>query len=953
MRTLSVLTLLVVLLTLPILADTNGTFANEPGYTFANTPAYSMDVRYDAESRTIEGSFDLQFSPESETVYFSLLANLDSEPNPFLSPRQQDAVYPFGFEPARISVISVELITDTVDEEAVPFRLLAMPASWQTYSLEETVLAVDLPTTTAESLVSLRCHFLTEAPRTTMGDQGVTNGILTWRFGWFPMLFPEQALIVEHDGVIGYEGMDSLPLVFPWLQLSATITVPAGSQLIVGTDIVEELANANVNPAGSEGSTGSEDSMGSEGSTSSVEMGGSATAVGQDEPDRSYVVRNESPSRSLAITIGPGYESYRLESTTDVEVFYLPHHEGDARWIATLALDILANYIEHYGPYPRSSLTIVENPTSHGHAFAADGIVWLSSRFFTHRDILFPGALNRVIEYVLAHEIAHQWVGLGTGIDLDAEAWLSEGLAQYLSVRYFEDRYGSLEPNVFVPQVPGIVGDFVTQQWGFFNLREHFIELPYLLTTQVGFDEELIKPTKNVQFGNAESVRLYDKGYLVARAIAAKIGFEAFERALTRAIVEKRADLLDARSFQTLLEEEADQSLAEFFDFWVFGPGSADYAIHILDRSVENNVHTTLVSVTRNGGVAQPIVVEATMQSEGTVRQEWDGIDETAVLEFTTPTWVARVTIDPDHHLPDRDRLNNHAPAKIVGAVSKNVLPLDAYVIAPDQETGGVIFSHLDRLRISISQTSASASIKVERNHRISIETSFAAPQLTGWLAYTYTTYGQPETGSAATYWEPAFAFTITGQRFVSNGKPLLALKFRATDLPSIAASGTQSVMFRVAPQGIGQTELSVQHEIRLFPGIYALGSARIGISNGDVPRSLQFSLSELHSIPLPRSNHIAAAKIALELPSPDSLPYSLFHLVMMDRVYSRLFVTAGAGWTSPDEFGTTSPSIEAGMEQIIELSTLGGLISLAAQIGIATPVLGEGVTTLYGKVSF
>ena len=927
---LFVLTLLVTLFTLPTLDNTNGVFANEPVYSPTNAPAYSMDVRYDAESRTIEGSFDLQFSPESETAYFSLLANLDSEPNPFLSPRQQDAVYPFGFEPAQILVISVELITDT-GEEDVPFRLLAIPPSWQTYSLEETVLAVDLPTTTAESLVSLRCHFLTEVPRTTMGDQGITKGILTWRFGWFPMLFPEQALIVEHDGVIGYEGMDSLPLVFPWSQLSATITVPAGSQLIVGTDIVEELANAK--------------------STNSANSASSAELV--DESDRSYVVRNESPSRSLALTIGPGYESYRLESTTDVEVFYLPHHEGDARLIATLALDILANYIEHYGPYPRSSLTIVENPTSHGHAFAADGIVWLSSRFFTHRDVLFPGALNRVIEYVLAHEIAHQWVGLGTGIDLDAEAWLSEGLAQYLSVRYFEDRYGSCEPNVFAPQVPGIVGDFVTQQWSFFNLREHLIELPYLLTTRAGFDEELIKPTKNVQFGNAESVRLYDKGYLVARAIAAKIGFEAFERALTRAIVEKRADLLDARTFQALLEEEANQSLAEFFDFWVFGPGSADYAIHILDRSVEDGVHTTLISVTRDGGVAQPVVIEATMQSEGTVRQEWDGIDETAILEFTTPTWVARVTIDPDHHLPDRDRLNNHAPAKIVGAVSKNVLPLDAYVLAPDHETGGVIFSHLDRLRISISQTSASASIKMERNHRISILTSFATPQLTGHLAYTYTTYGQPETGSAATYWEPAFAFTITGQRLVSNGEPLLALKFRATDLPSIAGSGTQSVMFRVAPHGIGQAELSAQHEIRLFPGVYVLGSARIGISNGNVPQSLQFSVSELRSIPLPRSNHVAAAKIALGLPSPDSLPYSLFHLAMVDRVHTRLFVTAGAGWTSPDEFGTTSPSIEAGMEQIIELSTLGGLISLTAQIGIATPVLGEGVTTLYGKVSF
>jgi hypothetical protein len=357
--------------------------------------------------------------------------------------------------------------------------------------------------------------------------------------------------------------------------------------------------------------------------------------------------------------------------------------------------------------------------------------------------------------------------------------------------------------------------------------------------------------------------------------------------------------------------------------------------------------------VRRDGGVVQPVVIEATMRSEGTVRHEWDGRDNTAVLEFATPTWVASVTIDPDHNLPDRDRLNNHAPAKIVGAVNKNMLPLDAYVLAPDQATGGVIFSHLDRLRILVSQTSASASVKLDRNHRVSIEASFATPQLTGRLAYTYIAYGRPETGSAATYWEPTLALTVTGERFVANDEPLVALKFRATDLPSIVNSGTQSVMIRVAPHGVGQAELSARRELRLSPGSYLSANARIGISNGPVPQPLQFSVSELRSVPLPRANHVAAARIVLELPSPDSLPYSLFHLAMIDRVHPRLFVAAGAGWTSLDEFGTTSPSIEAGMEQIIELSTLGGLISLTAQIGIAMPVLGEGAITFYGSISF
>ncbi len=895
----------------------------------AAEPSYHLDIEYNAIDRTLNGEFKLQFSAQMSTVYFSLLANLESSPNPYLSPRQQDAVFPAGFQPARISVLSVEWMRED-DFTAVPFRTLSLPPSWQTYSLEDTVLAVDLPMSESDlgSTVTLRCQFMTEVPETTSGDQAITDGILTWRFGWFPMLFPDQANLVEHEGVIGYAKKDSFPLVFPWSMMSAVITVPDGYKLITGADHVEQQL---------EGSLATD----------------AAPDSDKTATTRSYEVINDSPSRSLALTIGKPYATYRLEGETPIAVHILPYHEMDARLIATLALDVLADYGQRYGPYPRASLTIVENPSSHGQAFAADGIVWLSSRFFSHRNVLLPGALNRILEFVLAHEIAHQWVGLGTGIDLDAEAWLSEGLAQYLAVRYFEDRYGDLEPNVFAPQAPGLVGELVKQQWGFFNLREHFIELPYLLATRAGFDEELIKATENVQYGNAESVRLYDKGYLVARAIAAKIGTDAFESALTRAISERRADLLDARGFQRLLEEESGQSLAEFFDYWVFGPGVADYAIRILDRSVKDGMHRTRVAVSREGGVEQPVVVEAIMQSEGTVKQEWDGVELSAELEFLTPTFVTHVTIDPGHDLPDIDRLNNHSPAKIVGAVSENMLPLDAYVLAPDQSTGGVVFSHLDRLRIMVSQTKASASVTIERNHSLSMTASFTSSEPTGKLAYTYTAYEQPETGSAAGYWEPAYAFTLTALRYVADNEPGMAVALRATHLPSITRTSFESIFLRLAPEGVGQVELSALYEGRLIPGVYLRGIARVATSTGPIPSPLRFSLSELRSIAIPPSNHIAVGKLSLELPSPTALPYSLFHLAMIDRVSSRLFVTLGAGWTTPDQFGTTSPSIEAGMEQIVELSTLGGLISLTAQIGIATPISGAGIATLYGGISF
>ncbi|GAG03894.1 unnamed protein product, partial [marine sediment metagenome] len=266
---------------------------------------------------------------------------------------------------------------------------------------------------------------------------------------------------------IAYAGRDAFPLTFPWIRLEATVTIPSAFDLIVGADILDLLTDPE-----------------------------------QEDGEKRFRVAYESSSRSLGLTIGTGYHRYTLDGPTSIEVAYLQGHEEEARFFATLARDILEEYEGRYGAYPRTRLMIVENPNDVGLSFAADGIVWLSQRFFTHRNVLFFGALNRVAEYVLAHEIAHQWVGLGTGIDLNAEAWLSEGLAQYLAVRYFEGRYGAFEPNLFGFGSPGVIEELVKRQFGYFNLREHFIELPYLMTQYVGFDEALVKPIENVQFSN-------------------------------------------------------------------------------------------------------------------------------------------------------------------------------------------------------------------------------------------------------------------------------------------------------------------------------------------------------------------------------------------------------------------------------------------------------------------
>jgi hypothetical protein len=903
-------------------------------------PAQRVDATYDASRRELRGTLTVTFETAPDTVYFLLLPNLDREPNPFLSPRSMDAAYPKGFTPSGLDVLSVTSVVGDVRSPAT-YRLLSMPPAFQTYSLEETVLAVDATSPTIE------IEFVTSVPRLAAGDGGITDATFTWRFGWFPLLVEDDGAYEERGGLLVHGDGDAFPLVLPRASVEAEFSLPADVRFYAGADVVEELG-----PSPDDGSI-------------------------------RVRTRNESPTRSLAITFGPDYREYCLDGPTPIRVAYFEGHENTARLLATYARDILAEYEARYGMYPRTALSIVENPNAAGDAFSADGIVWLSTRFFTHRDVLLPEILHRVTEYVLAHEIAHQWFGVGMGVDLDAEGWLSEGLAQYASVAYFERAHGADKPNLLAIRGEGVLEEYVSRQFGYLNLREHLIELPYLASVWSAFDEELVKPAADLDFANETATRLYDKGYVVARALAAAVGEETFDRALSRAVEAGRAARIDSTGLRALVEEEAGVSLDEWFNVWVFGTGSVDYSIRVVGRTEVDGTHETTVIVTRDGGTAQDVEVEATMTSGAAVRLVWNGVDaepsaggaEDAQgrpvdddrdaegrplgddsgakgrLVFRTPSPVQQVTVDPDHRLPDRDRINNHARARIVVAVSRAAYPLDAYVLSPTT-SGGLALSRLDRFLLTIEETSAAVVVRQGRDREISGAAALSAVGLVGGFAYSVTHYGPIETGTPGTMWEPALSITGSAHRLASQGEPFYLARLEAVRLPSVTSSRIAAAAVDFVSGGSARLSLVTFDELRVFPGIYLQGMGFLGFSSGEVPQSLLFDFGELASAAPPPAPNKLSANLQLEFPSNEDLPYNLLNLAMIDGQCLRIFVAGGVGWTSADRFGTTSPSVEAGMEEEFNLSTLGGLVSLSVRVGVAVPITGEPIPAFYVGVS-
>lgn len=885
--------------------------------------SYNLSVNINLDERTIQGYEDVTCTPGSGHLYFLLLANLSREQNPYSSERTIDASYPAGFEPSSTTIDSVETV-QSGSSQALTFRLLSIPPAWQTYSLADTVLAVDLP---GNDPVTLRIKFTTHVPRMSSGDQGIDQGVLTWRFGWNPILLPTDRAWKEKDGKLLPPTAD-FPLQIPAADYSASITVADGVTLVCGADHCRVSDTAD-----------------------------------RDAKEVTYAVSNDAPARTIAIAASKDYKRFALdELNIPIEVYYLPGHDETARLFATYANDILKDYVKLYGPYPRKRLTIVENPNRNGLSMAADGIVWLSNLFFSHRNVTLPGILNRLSEFVLAHEIAHQWWGIGVGVDLNAENWLSEGMAQYLSITYFEKKYGQFGPNLFDTTGKGLLESFVSSQFGFANLREHQVELPYIEQVERGFDEAIIKPQSEVKYGNATAVRLYDKGYLVARAIASAIGKDKFQQGLHAAAQEYMHKQITLSEYQKVMEKEAGKPLSTLFNAWLRDETTVDYSIKIISRTRDGDSYKTTVQVRRDGGVAQPVIVEAIMSSDKTSRKEWDGSDKTSKITFTTIKRVARVTIDPDHLLPDRDRLNNNDPVKFVTVTNTNALPLDAYVLHPDPASKGITLTYLDRIRMTIAEGKLSADIYQGRSDHIFLSATLSGSDLSGTIGYTYTRFSPIPTGSAGTFFAPTEVITISGNRVISSKEPVQYLHFGIAVLPTMDRSHASRVGIDITPQGGGRIALAVSDEVRLFPRIYLQGRAIMGTGFGVVPKPLLFDLPELVSFGKLSNDkwvpshfygtHKLYGRLALEFPNDGATPYNLANAMMIDRARTRLFVAGGTSWTSLDEFGKTNPNIEVGVEEALDLSALGGLLPFKAIVGYAIPILGDGMGVVYFRFS-
>jgi hypothetical protein len=159
--------------------------------------------------------------------------------------------------------------------------------------------------------------------------------------------------------------------------------------------------------------------------------------------------------------------SHRFETASqkvgeiEVRSHYVADDAKSGRRVLDAAARSLAVFERRFGRYPYADLDVVEAPLVGGAGGVEfSGLVTVASMLY--RPMLADGPLgmlsgllggaqakqvdeitDSMLEFVTAHEVAHQyWPGL-VGSDSRTHPWADEALAQYSALVYFEDRHGA------------------------------------------------------------------------------------------------------------------------------------------------------------------------------------------------------------------------------------------------------------------------------------------------------------------------------------------------------------------------------------------------------------------------------------------------------------------------------------------------------------------------------
>ncbi len=265
-----------------------------------------------------------------------------------------------------------------------------------------------------------------------------------------------------------------------------------------------------------------------------------ASAVG-DRVRRHYV---SGPAREFAVMADDNYATARRRvGDTTVTAFFTPDHAEGGEQILTYAAQVLEVYNELFGPYPYAELDVVAVPSTVGFEFPQ--LVVIGTEFYD--DPAHAGSRVGAVEFLVAHEVAHQWWYSLVGSNPSRHAFLDEGLAEDAATLYFGRQHGAASAEQQVNL--GLRLRYATM---IFTGGDHIVDQP-----SAAFPDELTYYTT-----------VYRKAALGFAALRLDIGDAAFFNGLRTYAEGSQFGVATPTDLRTAFERASGRDLGTFWHSW-------------------------------------------------------------------------------------------------------------------------------------------------------------------------------------------------------------------------------------------------------------------------------------------------------------------------------------------------------------------------------------------------
>ena len=586
---------------------------------------YRLNVTYDPAAHSIHGQASVsavwQGAQPLTALYFFLPPNTLSRRDPREPAAYSDLRYAKGFDAAHLTV---HRITDLAQTD-LSFHLQDDPSVPVGHVPDRALIHIPLPRPyrTGERL-GLTLSFTTRLPE--VKNWGHYRDIVALVGRWYPMLVPYR----QGQWVWGMQE-------FVYARYDLQLTTPVHQHVIASVPWRRRTQH-----------NGQQTLSGS---------AGPLYHLGLSSGPKRYSACDDSQRPTLCILTPPQdrpLASRLVRRLRSILSFYRQE----------LALTL---------PTERFTVVVHERDLSRPLSASADNLLFLS------RDLVrVPALVRKLAEFHMARGLAHQQWGLRTAYNLNTSRWIGEGLTAYFALRWLDHEYG-----------PG--RNFLTWQGSWlpnFAYGEQLVEVQYRRLAVRRQEQRLNTPSDTASDQGGLRFLQEKKGALVYAMLHDMLGPDAFREFLRRLAGEAQGGIITTWDVQQAAEAVHQQDLTWFFQQWVQQRAQLDYAVGQVEVTPRQGaqgspVYVNRVEIRRVGEAIMPVTVRLRASDGRVEERRIEGIAPSQTITWEHSAPLSDVQIDPEHRLPDVQRLNNASEVAYTVRPLIDFPHLDRYLVYP------------------------------------------------------------------------------------------------------------------------------------------------------------------------------------------------------------------------------------------------------------------------------